>query len=185
LSMVAGAHVEIRVARADLDSAVSIDLDAESLQSDLEHLIFDLLAELFALNELGDLLRRFAFRSSALQTLHTITHHMLHSTDVDEALYVMLSGSTSGYALGFNRAALFVPMRTDAAFGTRDGEPVDVLVGAKAIGPGDETEAFRIWESLEAEDKTVDDLIADYINRNFDTRFQQRVQTLALEVSLD
>jgi len=99
---------------------------------------------------------------------------MLESTDVEKALYVMLSGVTSGYGMGFNRAALFIwdPDR-------------ERFVGSKAIGPADEAEAHRIWEAIEFEDKTIEHLIEDYANHHFDTRFQQFVQGIELAVGPD
>jgi diguanylate cyclase (GGDEF)-like protein len=93
---------------------------------------------------------------------------------VDQALYILLSGITSGYSLGFNRAALFVWSSERRAF-----------VGSKGIGPYDEADAHRIWEAIEVEDKDIDALIEDYANRKFDTRFQQFVQTVELPVGTD
>ncbi len=128
-----------------------------------------LLEVLLEREEASALLRAFAFQSSNLATLRTITTFMLQATDVDQALYVMLSGITSGYSLGFNRAALF----------TWDA-PRGVFVGSKAIGPFDDEDAHRIWEAMEFEDKNIDALLADVAQRNFDARFQQRVQAVVL-----
>lgn len=128
-----------------------------------------LLEVLLEREEASALLRAFAFQSSNLATLRTITTFMLQATDVDQALYVMLSGITSGYSLGFNRAALFT---WDAQRG--------VFVGSKAIGPFDDDDAHHIWEAIEFEDKDIDALLGDVAQRNFDTRFQQRVQAVVL-----
>lgn len=124
---------------------------------------------LFARAEASALLQSFAFQSSNLATLRTITNFMLGSTDVDQALYILLSGLTSGFSLGFNRAALFTWDPARKAF-----------VGSKAIGPYDEADAHRVWEAIEEEDKDIEALIRDYAQRNFDTRFQQFVQGLEL-----
>jgi diguanylate cyclase (GGDEF)-like protein len=94
---------------------------------------------------------------------------MLASTDVDEALYLMLAGITSGYGLSFDRAALFMWEAAKGGF-----------VGAKAIGPYDDAEAHRIWEAIELEGMTIERLIEDYADRRFDTRFQQRIQATML-----
>ena len=141
----------------------------EELDRGITWLAQRLLESLFAPGESSALLQSFAFQSASLATLRTITNFMLQSTDVDQALYVLLSGITSGYSLGFNRAALFVWDGARKAF-----------VGSKAIGPFDDGEAHRIWEAIEVEDKDIEALIHDYANRNFDTRFQQFVHSVTL-----
>jgi len=146
----------------------------EELGRGITYVAQRILESLFAQGESSTLLQSFAFQSSTLATLRTITNFMLQSTDVDQALYVLLSGITSGYSLGFNRAALFVWDPARKAF-----------VGSKAIGPHDDGEAHRIWEAIEVEDKGIEDLIHDYANRNFDTRFQQFVHTIALAPGLN
>ncbi len=117
-------------------------------------------------------LEAFAFQSSNLEVLRSLTHHMLRASDLDQALYVMLSGITSGEALGFNRVALFLHDEVRARF-----------VGSKAIGPADADEAHRIWEAIEYESQTIEQQIEACAQRNFDTRFQQYVQTLELTES--
>ena len=128
-----------------------------------------IIGSLLGVTESSTLLSRFAFQSSHLATLSAITRFMLQSTDEDQALHILLSGITSGYSLGFNRAALFVWDETSRT-----------LIGSKGIGPFDEAEAHRIWEAIEIEDKGINDLIRDYDRRNFDTRFQQLVQGITL-----
>jgi len=151
----------------------SRELDRPLLQRHLRAVVFDLLWTLLDSEEFGVLLQEFAFRSAVLEALRSITSHMLSIRDVDTSLYVMLSGITSGHALGFNRAALFVPRDHD------DGG-VGTLVGVKAIGPGDLAEARAIWEHLEYDDKGIDELIEDTANGKFETAFEDHVQTLCL-----
>lgn len=167
--------VQMRLKRKDtnMNTACSRVLDLEQLQRRLLAVVFDLLWTLLDSDEFGAMLQGFAFRSAVLETLRSITNHMLSTRDVDTSLYVMLSGITFGYALGFNRAALFVPASDDET----------TFVGAKAIGPSDLAEARYIWEHLEYDDKGIEDLIQDTANHNFETAFQDHVQTLELKVS--
>ena len=142
---------------------------ASDFDAGISHLARAMLEALLSPGEFSLLTESFAFQTSTLATLRTLTTFMLEADDVDQALYIMLSGLTSGYALGFNRAILFTLDET--------GQRLD---GAKAIGPIDEAEAHRVWEAVELEDKSLEDLIADLANRNFDTRFQQAIQRLSL-----
>lgn len=144
-------------------------LAGELLQAGLADVVRRVLQALFTPSEFPELVEDFAFQSATLATLQRITNHMLQTTDVDRALYVMLSGITAGYSLGFNRAALFT---YDAA--------QRVFVGSKAIGPDDGSEAHKIWEEFEFNKRTVDDLLSDYAPGSFDTRFQRTVQSLRL-----
>lgn len=157
--------VRLTVSRSDRTWSPTI----EELGRGITYVAQRILEALFAQVESSALLQSFAFQSSNLATLRTITNFMLRSTDVDQALYILLSGITSGYSLGFNRAALFAwdPARRS-------------FVGAKAIGPADAEDAHRVWEAIEYEDKDIGALIEDYAHRNFDTRFQQFVQGVEL-----
>ncbi len=116
-------------------------------------------------------LERFARESPRQEALRQLTREMLDAHSMDRLQYITLLGITSGAALGFNRAALFVFDETDGVFR-----------GERGIGPNDEEEAHRIWESIEFEDKTFEDLIDDYTRNRVDTRFEQFVRTLELEI---
>ncbi len=144
------------------------------LAQGIECVVQGIIGALFSVTESSVLLSRFAFQSSHLATLSAITRFMLRSTDQDQAMHVLLSGITSGYSLGFNRAALFVWDGVTQGF-----------TGSMGIGPFDEAEAHRIWEAIEIEDKDIDALIRDYDRRNFDTRFQQLVQSITLVPGTD
>ena len=147
-------------------------LRAADLAHDLREVVERLLGALLEPADVAALLQGFAFQSSCLSTLRSIVERMLASTDVDEAHYLMLAGMTSGYGLGFNRAALFLCE-----------EPGVQFRGVKAIGPFDIHEAHRIWEEIELEGMTIERLISDFETRRFDTRFQQHVQRLELRPS--
>jgi len=144
-------------------------LEGSALELPLRAAARLVLSSLFEGSDVARVLSDFAFQSSNLTTLQRITHHMLQATDLDRALYVMLSGITAGYGLAFNRAAIFV----------RDEER-GVFRGDKAIGPADEGEAHRIWEAIELEEKSLDQMITDSAERRLDTRFQEVVQGIEL-----
>lgn len=160
------ARVEVR--SADRVFVIS-DLDAP-----LERTVRALLGALLGQDAFLDALEAFASRSAKLSALQTLTSHMLRAEDLDQALFAMLSGISSGFGLGFHRVALF-------QFDDKQG----AFVGTRAIGPADEAEAHRIWEEIEFEDKSLDALLSDYAKRNVDARFEQRVQTLALAPERD
>lgn len=84
-------------------------LDESQLAGDFAASLEHVFAVLFASADHAATLRAFAFQSSVLATLHKITQRMLATRDVAHAAHVMLSGVTSGYGLGFHRAAVFVP----------------------------------------------------------------------------
>ena len=169
LGEVAGAEPSRAVAITLSVGEKRLELDASALAGELRGLLTRMLGALFDPSDVTHLLESLAFQSSSLTTLRQITARMLASTDVDEALYLMLAGITSGYGLSFDRAALFM---WDAA---KSG-----FAGAKAIGPYDDAEAHRIWEAIELEGMTIERLIDDYAERRFDTRFQQRIQSTML-----
>jgi diguanylate cyclase (GGDEF)-like protein len=130
------------------------------------------LGEMLDKEHFARVVEAFAFQSSNLEVLRTLTHHMLRASELDQALYVMLSGITSGEALGFNRVALFLPDEERGRF-----------IGSKAIGPADADEAHRIWEAVAYESQTIEQQIEACAQQNFDTRFQQYVRTLSVTVS--
>jgi diguanylate cyclase (GGDEF)-like protein len=149
----------------------SFVLGLTQLKEELSAVVNALLGALFAPDELPRLLERLAFQSSTLATLQTLTQHMLQTTDVDRALHIMLSGVTSGYSLGFNRAALFVP------------QPDGRYHGSIAIGPWDEAEAHHVWEAMELGEKTIGDLVAEVDDHPRDSRLQRAVAQLSFALS--
>ena len=165
-------HLELGAAetRVELEaSGRSHVIAGEGLVVELDELVRDALLKLFSPADLVSVAEGFATQSARLEALHALTTLMLQSSDLDRALYVMLSGITSGHGLGMNRAALFLRDEENRRY-----------VGSKAIGPHDEEEAHRIWEAIEVEGKTMEHLVDDYTSSNLDGRFQHFVETLSL-----
>ncbi len=142
------------------------------LSQELRVVIHAILGALFEGSDVTRLLESFASQSSSLATTHQVTRHMLRAPDIDRALYVMLSGITSGSGLGLNRAALFLLDPSRAVF-----------VGKSAIGPADAAEAHRIWEEIEHDDLTIEHHIEDYSAHRTDTRFQNFVESVELRAT--
>ena len=89
---------------------------------------------------------------------------MLASTDVDQALYRMLAGITSGHGLGFNRAALFLHVPR------RDGS------GHEGIGPYYKRAHRSGGHRLEDRHRVE----IEHTRRVTSTRASQRVQSTSL-----
>ncbi|MGQ9631721.1 MAG: sensor histidine kinase [bacterium] len=68
--------------------------------------------------------------------------------DLEEVLRIILTGVTSGEALGLNRAFLFLVDRDK-----------NILEGQMAIGPSSEEEAYRIWSQLAQNRLTLREII--------------------------
>lgn len=119
-------------------------------------------------------LERFAREAPRQDALRRLTRGMLETQSIERLRQIMLLGMTSGAALGFNRAALFVYDDEGRA-----------LVGTSAIGPADADEAHRIWEAIELEDRSLEDQIAAASTSEVDTRFEEFVRTIFVELSDD
>lgn len=72
-----------------------------------------------------------------ISLLSQISESIRRDEELDEVLFTILTGVTSGSGLGFNRAMLFL---------VDDGEPA--LVGRMAVGPDSMDEAIEIWSSM-------------------------------------
>ena len=156
---------EIRVSLG----ARAVTFSGPELAGDIKVLCGRIVESVYDAPSLALALARFAADSATLSTLGTLTAQMLRAPNLDHALYAMLSGVTSGFGLGFHRAALFVRDDASAAF-----------AGSKAIGPADEEEAHRIWEEMEYEGKALQQIVLDYATGHVDNRFETFVRSLSL-----
>ena len=80
-----------------------------------------------------------------------VTTAMLGTLDLEQILYIILSGITSGDGLGFNRAFLFL---VDEA-----GRHLRVVM---ALGPTNKEAAERIWETMRRDRVSLSDLFPRY-----------------------
>ncbi len=81
----------------------------------------------------------------------TVTRAMLKTVELDQILYIILSGITHGDGLNFNRAVLFL------AWDRRNELRV-----SRSAGPANGAEAHRIWEGIKAEKLDLQSLIDRY-----------------------
>ncbi|MFZ6184771.1 GGDEF domain-containing protein [Nannocystis pusilla] len=118
-------------------------------------------------DEAAGALERFARESPRQEALRRLTRAMLETGSIDRLRTILLIGMTSGLALGFSRAALFVY--------DEDGR---ALVGESAIGPADAAEAARATSGLSLEQR-----IAEV--ETTEPRYENFVRTIAVDVTTD
>jgi diguanylate cyclase (GGDEF)-like protein len=86
-----------------------------------------------------------------LSTLFEISNAMHKTLELDEILYIILTGVTSHSGLGFNRAILLL----------LDSQAKS-LEGRMGIGPDNGEEAGRIWGLIDEQKMGLDDLVNAY-----------------------
>jgi diguanylate cyclase (GGDEF)-like protein len=91
----------------------------------------------------------FSARDLAFELL--VTKAILRSLHIDQILYVVLSGATSGEGLGFNRGLFLL---------ADDGQRC--LRTGMAVGPIHRQEAHRIWEDMVQKSFTLEALLTVY-----------------------
>jgi two-component system, NtrC family, sensor histidine kinase HydH len=94
--------------------------------------------------------RKLKARVDELSILLDINTAMQSTLDLEEVLYIILTGVTAGFALGFNRAILFFVDETGKE-----------LVGKMGVGPSSGEEAAKIWASLTTPTSSFDRMITD------------------------
>ena len=88
-----------------------------------------------------------------LSILYEISQAMHTTLNLDEILYIILTGVTAHIGLGFNRAMLFLVNRN-----------TNVLEGKMGIGPDTTEEADSIWKGIDKQKMNLGDLINCYSN---------------------
>ncbi len=89
-------------------------------------------------------------RNQELSRLFFISSAMRGTLDLDRLLRMVLTAVTMGDGLGFNRAILFLV-----------DEERQTLRGAMGVGPASPEEAYRVWEQLSLEKKTLPDIMQE------------------------
>src|SRR3989339_1518231 len=93
------------------------------------------------------------FMEKELSFYETVTTAMLGTLDQEQILYVILSGITSGDGFGFNRAFLFLADETGRE-----------LRLSMAVGPSSQEEAIQIWDAINQDQLTLNELLPRYKN---------------------
>ncbi|HOO55542.1 MAG TPA: GAF domain-containing protein [bacterium] len=104
--------------------------------------------------------RLYADKDEAIRELSLlleISNIMRGTMDLEDLLYIILTGVTMEKGLGFNRALLFLAEKDESA-----------LIGKMAVGPMRPEEASRHWTAINPEGKSLQALIVEYgqLNRN-------------------
>jgi hypothetical protein len=89
-------------------------------------------------------------RMDEMQLVERIGRALQGVRELDELLHVILTCVTTGHALGFNRAFLFLRNRARNA-----------LDGRLAVGPASAEEAYRIWGELSEKQRSLEDALRD------------------------
>lgn len=89
-------------------------------------------------------------RNQELSRLFFISSAMRGTLDLERLLRMVLTAVTMSDGLGFNRAILFLV-----------DEAKRVIKGAMGVGPASPEEAWKIWEKLSIEKRTLHDIMRD------------------------
>jgi diguanylate cyclase (GGDEF)-like protein len=128
------------------------------------------------MDEITKLKNELERTKTELGILYEISNAMRTTLNLDEILYIILTGVTAHIGLGFNRALLFL-------INERDG----LIEGKMGIGPGSGEEANRIWRQIEGEKMDLEDLINAYKTVNnghngFDSGFNKQIQHIKVSL---
>lgn len=109
-----------------------------------------------------------------LNVLYEISNAMRTTLNLDEILYIILTGVTAHAGLGFNRAMLFLVNEKEA-----------LIEGKMGIGPNTQEEASRIWKQIEQERMDLDDLVNAFktSKSTLESQFNQQVKRLKLPLN--
>ncbi len=102
-------------------------------------------------NDRDDILLQLARAKQELSTFFEISNAMHKTLELEEILFIILTGVTSHSGLGFNRAMLLLIDQQDA-----------FLEGTIGIGPDSGEEAKRIWALIDDQKMNLDDLVNSY-----------------------
>jgi diguanylate cyclase (GGDEF)-like protein len=111
-----------------------------------------------------------------LNILYEISNAMRTTLELEEILYIILTGVTAHSGLGFNRASLFL-------FNEIEG----MIEGEMGIGPETLEEASRIWKQIEEEKMDMDDLISAYkfSREALESGFNRQVRQMKIPLQED
>jgi PAS domain S-box-containing protein len=91
-------------------------------------------------------------RNQELSRLFFISSAMRGTLELDKLLRMVLVAVTMSDGMGFNRALLFLV-----------DEERNSLKGAMGVGPGTPEEAWRIWDELSLQKKTLEDIMQEVV----------------------
>ena len=113
-------------------------------------------------------------RNQELSRLFFISSAMRGTLELDKLLRMVLVAVTMSDGMGFNRAILFLV-----------DEMRNTLKGAMGVGPESHEEAWRIWDELSFQKKTLEDIMQEVVSTPLKKdSFLDRL-TMAIEISLE
>jgi len=125
------------------------------------------------MDELTKLKQELDRTKAELGILYEISNAMRTTLNLDEILYIILTGVTAHVGLGFNRAMLFLV-----------NENEDAIEGKMGIGPDTGEEANKIWTYIGKEEIGLDGLINAYKipGGMFDSQFNKQVKHIKVSI---
>lgn len=123
------------------------------------------------MEEITRIKEELARTKNELGILYEISNTMRTTLNLDEILYIILTGVTAHIGLSFNRAMLFLVNEKD-----------HLIEGKMGIGPETGEEANRIWRQIEQEKMDLEDLTNAYkvSSAAVDSGFNQQVRRLKI-----
>ncbi|MFH1692320.1 MAG: sensor domain-containing diguanylate cyclase [Candidatus Omnitrophota bacterium] len=121
-----------------------------------------------------ELLAQLTRAKQELSTLFEISNAMHKTLELEEILFIILTGVTSHSGLGFNRAMLLL---TD--------QQGSFLEGTIGIGPDSGDEARRIWGLIDHQKMDLDDLVNSYAHSKIslsESKFFNDVKSLKIAI---
>ena len=124
---------------------------------------------------LGEEVTEFFQKTEQLSLLREISIAMQGVFERDKLLHMILTSVTAGFAMGFNRAFLFLVDKTTGK-----------LNGIMGVGPTSREEAYKIWGELSQRSFTFYDYIEDVDKgKVFHTGLQEIVNQMSFDLKED
>ena len=131
-------------------------------------------ADINKIQENNNVVEQLAKARQELSILYEISNAMHKTLELEQILFIILTGVTSHSGLGFNRAILLL---LDA-----QGKQLEGVFG---IGPDNVEEARRIWGLIDERKMDLDDLVNTYANTRVElgrSKFSNQVRNLKVPV---
>jgi diguanylate cyclase (GGDEF)-like protein len=127
-----------------------------------------------AMEETAQLREALNRARTELSILYEISNAMRTTLELDEVLYIILTGITAHAGLGFNRAMLFLINKKE-----------ECIEGKMGIGPNTAEEAGRTWKLIEQQRMDLDDLVNVFkvSKSTLESQLNQQVRRIKLPLN--
>jgi signal transduction histidine kinase/DNA-binding NarL/FixJ family response regulator len=124
---------------------------------------------------LGEDVTEFFHKTEQLSRLREISIAMQGVFERDKLLHMILTSVTAGFAMGFNRAFLFLVDKTTGK-----------LNGIMGVGPTSREEAYKIWGELSQRSFTFHDYMEDMeTDKAINSGLQETVEQISFDLKED